>query len=65
MMPSEFANPSRVITLSDHACHQWKELNNEPNQAPGRSIINFRDWPLEKVQEYSEPYERVLKRSSR
>ena len=33
-----------------------KELNNEPNQAPGRSIINFRDWPLERAQEYPEPF---------
>ena len=37
-----------------------KELNNEPDQAPGRSIINFRDWSLEQAQEYPEPYERVL-----
>ena len=33
-----------------------KELNNEPDQAPGRSIINFRDWPLERAQEYLEPF---------
>ena len=33
-----------------------KELNNEPNQAPGRSIINFRDWPLERAQEYPQPF---------
>ena len=39
-----------------------KELNNQPDQAPGRSIINFRDWPLEQAQEYPEPYERVLTR---
>lgn len=31
-----------------------KELNSEPNQAPGRSIINFRDWPLERAREYPE-----------
>ena len=37
-----------------------KELNNEPDQAPGRSIINFRDWSLEQAQKYSEPYERVV-----
>ena len=37
-----------------------KELNNEPDQTPGRSIINFRDWPLERAQEYPVPYERVL-----
>lgn len=37
-----------------------KELNNEPDQAPGRSIINFQNWPLERAQEYAEPYQRVL-----
>ena len=37
-----------------------KELNNEPDQDPGRSIINFRDWTLERAQEYLEPYERVV-----
>ena len=37
-----------------------KEVNNEPNQTPGRSIINFRDWPLDRAQEYPAPYERVL-----
>ena len=37
-----------------------KELNNDPDQAPGRSIINFRDWPLERAKEYVEPYQRVL-----
>lgn len=29
-----------------------KELNNAPDQTPGRSIINFRDWPLERAQRY-------------
>ena len=33
-----------------------KELNNNPDQAPGRSIINFRDWPIERAQEYIEPF---------
>ena len=33
-----------------------KELNNEPNQIPGRSIINFRDWPMERAREYPEPF---------
>ena len=36
-----------------------KELNNEPDQAPGRSIINFRDWPLERSKEFQEPFEIV------
>ena len=33
-----------------------RELNNEPDQAPGRSIINFRDWPQERAREYPEPF---------
>ena len=33
-----------------------REMNNEPDQAPGRSIINFRDWPLKRAQEYPEPF---------
>ena len=37
-----------------------KELNNNPDQVPGRSIINFRDWPIERAQEYIETYDRVL-----
>ena len=39
-----------------------KELNNEPNQAPGRNIINFRDWPLEQAQEYPEPFSIVVEK---
>ena len=39
-----------------------KELNNEPEQAPGRSIINFRDWPLERAQEYTEPFSIIEKK---
>ena len=37
-----------------------RELNNEPVQAPGRSIINFRDLALDDAQKYPEPYERVM-----
>ena len=25
-----------------------REINDDPDQAPGRSIINFRDWPIER-----------------
>ena len=39
-----------------------KQLNNEPDQAPGRSIINFRDWPLERAQEYLAPFSIVLEK---
>jgi hypothetical protein len=33
-----------------------QELNNQPDQKPGRSIINFRDWPMERAQEYEAPF---------
>lgn len=33
-----------------------QELNNDPNQKPGRSIINFRDWPIERAQNYPEAF---------
>jgi hypothetical protein len=36
-----------------------KELNNTPDQSPGRSVINFSDWPLEKAQRYESPYRLV------
>jgi hypothetical protein len=29
-----------------------EDLNNSPIQAPGRWIINFRDWPLERAEDY-------------
>lgn len=38
-----------------------RELNNSPNYVPGRSVINFRDWPLERAQFYQEPFQRVLR----
>ena len=34
-----------------------KEINNEPGQAPGRSIINFRNWSLKRAQSFEEPFE--------
>lgn len=37
-----------------------KELNDNPDQAPGRRIINFRDWSLQRAMQYTEPYYRVL-----
>jgi hypothetical protein len=33
-----------------------QELNSQPDQTPGRSIINFRDWSEEKAQKYEEPF---------
>jgi hypothetical protein len=36
-----------------------QEVNNEPNQTPGRSIINFHDWSVERAATYSAPFEIV------
>jgi hypothetical protein len=36
-----------------------QELNNRPDQKPGRSIINFHDWSLERAAAYQEPFEIV------
>lgn len=33
-----------------------QEMNNEPDQKPGRSIINFFDWAEDKAREYDEPF---------
>ena len=40
------------------------EVNNAPDQRPGRSIINFQDWTVEEASEYPEPFaivERLVK----
>ena len=41
-------------------CLNGEELNNSPEQTPGRHIINFLDWPLEKAKSFGEAFERVL-----
>jgi hypothetical protein len=33
-----------------------QELNNKPDQKPGRSIINFHDWPIERARQFKEPF---------
>ncbi|CAH1073341.1 Eco57I restriction-modification methylase domain-containing protein [Candidatus Nitrotoga sp. 1052] len=35
------------------------EVNNHPEHIPGRSIINFFDWTLERAQSYGSAYQRV------
>jgi type I restriction-modification system DNA methylase subunit len=37
-----------------------KEVNNDPEQRPGRCIINFFDWSREHAETFSEPFESVL-----
>ncbi len=34
-----------------------KEVNNNPLQNPGRSIINFFDWNIDKAMEYHQPFQ--------
>jgi len=36
-----------------------QEINNEPDQKPGRWIINFHDWSIEHAATYSAPFEIV------
>ncbi len=36
-----------------------KELNNQPDQRPGRRIINFQDWSLEKAETYTAPFRHI------
>ncbi|QTN31226.1 restriction endonuclease [Akkermansiaceae bacterium] len=36
-----------------------QELNNNPDQRPGRRIIQFFDWPLDKAERYSEALEHL------
>lgn len=39
-----------------------QEINNEPEQIPSRSIINFHDWDIAKAQEYELPFSIVEER---
>jgi gamma-glutamylcyclotransferase (GGCT)/AIG2-like uncharacterized protein YtfP len=36
-----------------------KEINSQPDQVPGRQVINFYDWPIEKSEKYCEAFKRV------
>ncbi|WP_186030112.1 Eco57I restriction-modification methylase domain-containing protein [Burkholderia gladioli] len=36
-----------------------QELNRDPEQKPGRTIINFFDWPIERAREYKGPFQIV------
>lgn len=36
-----------------------QELNSDPTQEPGRSIINFRNWTEQRAAQYSEAFERL------
>ena len=54
---SDFRNADVIMPLIN-----GKELNNKPDQSPGRSIINFRDWPIEKAREYPDLFSIVLEK---
>ncbi|MHB8135975.1 MAG: Eco57I restriction-modification methylase domain-containing protein [Anaerolineaceae bacterium] len=36
-----------------------EDLNQRPDQSPSRMVINFHDWPIEKVKGYSECFDRI------
>jgi hypothetical protein len=38
-----------------------QDLNSHPNFAPSRWVINFRDWPKERAEQYPECYEQVVR----
>jgi hypothetical protein len=38
-----------------------EDLNSDPRQRPSRYVINFWDWPEERAEEYTLPYEWVLR----
>nr|BBH86298.1 hypothetical protein KTC_10490 [Thermosporothrix sp. COM3] len=40
-----------------------KDLNSQPDQSPGRWVINFHDWPLEKAQLYPDCLDIVIERA--
>jgi len=65
LLPHEEA---RVLIAKDHNLRgvifstiNGKELNNNPDQNPGKSAINFFDWPLEKASTFGEAFDRVHK----
>lgn len=39
-----------------------QEINNDPGLQPGRSIINFFDWPVERAAKYEAPFRIVVER---
>ncbi|MCP4691746.1 MAG: restriction endonuclease, partial [Desulfobacterales bacterium] len=39
-----------------------QEVNNDPEQKPGRCIINFYDWSKESAEKYTEPFDIILEK---
>lgn len=52
-------NPRLVEVI--YKCLNGEELNSRPDQTPGRSIINFLDWPLQRAQAHLQAWERVVR----
>ncbi len=50
-------NPQNMEVVSDLINGQ--ELNSSPTQCPGRRIINFFNWPIERAREYKLPFARL------
>lgn len=36
-----------------------QELNSDPAQQPGRRIVNFRDWSIERARQFAAPFDRI------
>lgn len=56
------------IKVNDARCEEvifpvinGAELNSNPDQSPGRHIINFFDYPLERAENYGEAFDRVYR----
>ena len=53
----KLANPSLEEVI--FPVTNGQEINNNPDQAPGREIINFFDWPLEKAEKFGQAFARI------
>lgn len=51
LIQADFSNRKVIFPVIN-----GQEINNNPEQEPGRSIINFFDWKIEKAQEYELPF---------
>jgi hypothetical protein len=52
-----WSNPRNADVLFPYLNGQ--DLNSHPDFTPSRWVINFHDWPIERVQQYSECYDQV------
>ena len=62
LLPSEAARLIRLDGSNKEVIFpttNGREINNEPDQEPGRAIIDFRDWGMQRAARYIEPFEIV------